>query len=145
TVAAAATATAPILATAPEPTPSRPFFPLANVPDRPSGQSLARAIGVTRESDGAGRSTITFPQPPGRDVRSGTRGTARPLARRTIERGIASLNGHGPDAAPNAAAEPTTSATDEFEELYDRVLSRLRRDLVVERERRGDLGGAYFH
>jgi hypothetical protein len=32
----------------------------------------------------------------------------------------------------------------EFEELYDRVLSRLRRDLIVERERRGDLAGAYF-
>jgi hypothetical protein len=86
-----------------------------------------------------------FPQPPGREVRSETSRTARPLARRTIEPGTASLNGHGPDAVPNAAAEPTTSATDEFEELYDRVLSRLRRDLVIERERRGDLGGAYFH
>jgi len=145
TVAATATATAPMLAREPEPelTSSQPYHPLANVPDRPSGQSLARAIGVTRERDGSGRSTVVFPQPPGRGMRSGTSVNARPLARR-IELEPASLNGHGPDAVPSAAAEPSTYDTGEFEELYDRVLSRLRRDLIVERERRGDLAGAYF-
>jgi hypothetical protein len=69
---------------------------------------------------------------------------ARPLARQ-IELEPASLNGHGPDAAPSSAAEPSARDAVEFEELYDRVLSRLRRDLVVERERRGDLAGSYFH
>jgi len=153
TVANTATATAPIPARGPEPEPtaSRTHHPLANVldrlanvPDRPSGQSLARAIGVTRESDGSGRSTVVFPQPRGRGIHSGTSMNARPLARQ-IELEPASLNGHGPDAAPSSAAEPSAPDAVEFEELYDRVLSRLRRDLVVERERRGDLAGSYFH
>jgi hypothetical protein len=76
-------------------------------------------------------------------MRPGTSINARPLARQ-IELEPASLNGHGPDAVPSAAAEPSAHDTVEFEELYDRVLSRLRRDLIVERERRGDLAGAYF-
>jgi hypothetical protein len=117
--------------------------PLANVSDRPTGQSLARAIGVTRERDGSGRSTVVFPKPSGRAMSPGTGSNARPLARQ-IELEAPSLNGHGPDAVPGAAAEPSTHDTVEFEELYDRVLSRLRRDLIVERERRGDLAGAYF-
>ena len=142
-VASAATATASILASEPEPIPSQPYHPLANVPDRPSGQSLARSIGVTRESDGSGRSTVVFPQPPGRGAHPATSRNARPLARQ-IELASTSLNGHGPDAVPSAAAEPSTYDTGEFDELYDRVLSRLRRDLIVERERRGDLAGAYF-
>ena len=70
-------------------------------------------------------------------------GNVRPLARQ-IELEAPSPNGHGPDAVPSAASEPSTYDTVEFEELYDRVLSRLRRDLIVERERRGDLAGAYF-
>jgi hypothetical protein len=114
------------------------------VPDRPSGQSLARAIAVTRETDGSGRSTVVFPQPPGRGIHPGTSRNARPLARQAIELETASLNSHGPDAVPSAAADPNTYDTGEFEALYDRVLSRLRRDLIVERERRGDLSGAYF-
>jgi hypothetical protein len=68
---------------------------------------------------------------------------ARSLARQ-IELEYPSLNGHGRDAVPSAAGEPSTHDTVEFEDLYDRVLSRLRRDLIVERERRGDLAGAYF-
>ncbi len=143
TVAAAATETAPMHTSEPEPTP-QPYFPLTNVPHRPSGHSLARAIGVTRESDGSGRSTVVFPQPPGRGMHPGTSRTARPLARQTIELETASVNSHGPDAVPTAAAEPSTYDTGDFEELYDRVLSRLRRDLIVERERRGDLSGAYL-
>ncbi len=144
TAAAAATETAPMLTSEPEPTPSRPYSPLTNVPDRPSGQSLARAIAVTRETDGSGRSTVVFPQPPGRGIHPGTSRNARPLARQAIELETASLNSHGPDAVPSAAADPNTYDTGEFEALYDRVLSRLRRDLIVERERRGDLSGAYF-
>ncbi len=144
TVAAAATETAPMLASDPDPTPSHPYFPLTNVPDRPSGHSLARAIGVTRESDGSGRSSVVFPQPPSRGMHAGTSRTARPLDRQTIESEPVSLNSHGPDAVPSAAAEQSIYDAGEFEELYDRVLSRLRRDLIVERERRGDLSGAYF-
>jgi hypothetical protein len=76
-------------------------------------------------------------------MRSGTSINPRSLARRT-EFEPASLNGHGPDAVSTAAAEPSPYGTGEFEELYDRVVSRLRRDLIVERERRGDLAGAFF-
>ena len=152
TPAVADTATAPAHISEPESMPSQPFFPLANVPDRPSGQSLARAIGVTRESDGSGRATVVFPPPPGGGIgpgtssatSSGTSRNARPLARQVNELGTTSLNGRGPEAVQSAAAEPSASDTGEFEALYDRVLSRLRRDLIVERERRGDLAGAYF-
>jgi hypothetical protein len=137
--------TAPILVSEPEPKPPQPYLSLAGVPDRPSGQSLARAIGVGRESDGSGRSTIVFPQPPGRGIGPGTSGTAPLLARETtVDVELASLNGHGPGAAPSAAPQRSMYETGEFEELYDRVLSRLRRELIVERERRGDLAGAYF-
>lgn len=100
---------------------------------------MARAIGVTRETDGFGRSAVVFPEPQSRTPLSRTSG--RTIARETVELPTASLNGIGPDSQP---AETSMYDAGEFEELYDRVLSRLRRDLIVERERRGDLAGAYF-
>ncbi|HUA44759.1 MAG TPA: hypothetical protein VMA77_06010 [Solirubrobacteraceae bacterium] len=137
------TATVPAVHDRGSPTQPEPFFPVAPARDRPSGQSLARAIGIARESDGSGRATVVFPQPPSRAMPNGTNG--RTIARQTAELETASLNGgDGPDAFPTPMAETNTYDTGEFEELYDRVLSRLRRDLVVERERRGDLAGAYF-
>jgi len=54
------------------------------------------------------------------------------------------VNGDGPDMIPDPPVRRSVYGAGEFEELYDRVLSRLRRDLIVERERRGDLAGAYF-
>lgn len=144
TVAAADTATALIRASEPEPTPQQSYLSPASARNRPTGESLARAIGGTRESDGSGGSTVVFPQPPGRGTRPGTSGSARLLARETIDLEPASLNGHGPGAVPTAAVQPSMYDSGEFEELYDRVLSRLRRELIVERERRGDLAGAYF-
>ena len=136
--AARATGTSTVVVQ-PGPTTPPSFFPVAPQRDRPSGESLARAIGVTREFDGFGRSAVVFPQPPSGTTASGTNG--RTIARETVELPTSRLNGSGPDGEP---AETNTHDTGDFEELYDRVLSRLRRDLIVERERRGDLAGAYF-
>ena len=137
-------ASAPTFAREPEAGPPLPNFPLPSARDRPSGQSLARSIGVTRESNGSDRSTVVFPQPLDRAMRSQTNGKPRQVARQEIKLESASLNGHGADAVPGAEVQPRPHDAGEFEALYDRVLSRLRRDLIVERERRGDLAGAYF-
>jgi hypothetical protein len=43
------------------------------------------------------------------------------------------------------APEPPQAPLEvEFDALYDRVLERLRRDLIVERERAGELNGPLF-
>jgi hypothetical protein len=144
TLAVGDPASAPTFAREPEAAPPQPNFPLPSARDRPSGQSLARSIGVTRESSGSGRSTVVFPQRPDRAMRSQTNGKPRQVARQEIKFETASLNGHGADAVPGAEVQPSPHDAGEFEALYDRVLSRLRRDLIVERERRGDLAGAYF-
>jgi hypothetical protein len=120
------------------------MLPAAAAHDRPSGESLARAIGVSSDSDGSGRSTVVFPQLPKPATQRGANGSSRLLTRRTVEMEASALNGHGPQDRESAATETSMYNAGEFDELYDRVLSRLRRDLIIERERRGDLAGAYF-
>lgn len=83
-----------------------------------------------------------------------TNGNRQLVARRTTELEPVSPSGDGQSWAPSSAmetgvTEPGVMETglheaSDFDDLYDRVLSRLRRDLIVERERRGDLAGAYF-
>ena len=127
---------------------SLPFLARGGAPNRPTGQSLARAIGATHERDGSGRSTVVFPQPPSRVTPAPTNGGSPRMARQVTELGAVSLNGHAPglppSSAPTSAMEAGGQEAADFDDLYDRVLSRLRRDLIVERERRGDLAGAYF-
>jgi trimeric autotransporter adhesin len=111
--------------------------------DRPSGPALARATGGAHEIDGTGRSTVVFPQPPGRATTVANHSIGAHIAR-TIELDPAAFNGDVPWAPPGSSADTSTDDGEGFDELYDRVLSRLRRDLIVERERRGDLTGPFF-
>jgi hypothetical protein len=128
----------------PQPPASPAMLPAAATHGRPSGESLARAIGVPSGSDGSGRSTVVFPQLPKPATQRGPNGGSRLLARRTVEMEAPALPGQGPQDRQSAATETSMYDAGQFDELYDRVLSRLRRDLIIERERRGDLAGAYF-
>jgi hypothetical protein len=127
-----------------EPTPRLPALAYRDPGDRPSGHALARVTGGTHEIDGHGRSTVVFPGPPTRPRHLGANGNAGVIARYTVDVPSTSLNGHGALPLPGSALETTTQEVDAFDELYDRVLTRLRRDLIVERERRGDLAGGFF-
>jgi hypothetical protein len=81
---------------------------------------------------------VVFPQAPSQTAPRGAQ-TARHIARQ-IELGPEFFNG---DVA-QSSEEANVYDGEGFDELYDRVLSRLRRDLIVERERRGDLTGRFF-
>jgi hypothetical protein len=109
--------------------------------DRPSGRALARATGGTHQVDGFGQSMVVFP-PPTRLGPGESNGSGGHIAR-VIDPGPTS-NGNGPERTTSRGSETNTRDGAEFDELYDRILSRLRRDLIVERERRGDLAGAFF-
>jgi hypothetical protein len=126
----------------PAPAVQAPFAPSA----RPGGHALARATGGTHEIDATGRSTVVFPQTPTRNAPAVTTNGSGPHIGRTIELDPAFLNGGGAEALANSSSDTDTRPRDNegFDELYDRVLSRLRRDLIVERERRGDLAGPFF-
>ena len=126
-----------------EPTARPPFLAYRGPGERSGGQILARATGGTHEIDRHGRSTVVFPEPPTRPRPRAGNGNGGLVARYTAEVPGTSWNA-GADAPPASAFETSTQVVDAFDELYDRVLTRLRRDLIVERERRGDLAGAFF-
>jgi hypothetical protein len=109
-----------------------------------SGAQLARALGLPLE-----------PQPDGSVAVSFASAAAAPaplslLAREPSDDGAApALDGAvappppapaqaGAPAAPPAPAGPPAPS---LEDIYDHVVERLRRDLLVERERMGDLTG----
>ena len=118
--------------------PGVPLFAAGAASNRSSGHALARATGGARGVDATGRSTVVFPRAPSQTAPRGAQ-TARYIARQ-IELGPELFNG---DVA-SSSEEANVYDGEGFDELYDRVLSRLRRDLIVERERRGDLTGRFF-
>ncbi len=92
--------------------------------------SVASAMGAepVRESFG-GRTSVSFPPPGGGGTVSSPGGS----------NSLATL-GANASAAP-AGQTPPPSLDDQFDEIYERVVERLRRDMLVERERMGDLVG----
>jgi hypothetical protein len=81
-------------------------------------QRLADATGARREVDATGRSSVVFRAPD--DGGSGQAVTA--------SRAIATA-----PAPPMPSAQPADTETPD--DFYDRLLERLRRDLLIERER----------
>jgi hypothetical protein len=107
------------LARVPQPQAPQPQAP----PDR--AQELARASGGAVSDDGAGMSTVTFPA---------AAAAATPSAPATAP----PVRGPGPSEPP---AAPRGVADLDLDELYEEFLRRLRRDLLHDRERLGDLLG----
>ncbi|HWH11053.1 MAG TPA: hypothetical protein VG165_07990 [Solirubrobacteraceae bacterium] len=95
-------------------TPARPV----GTPGAGKAQRLADATGATREVDPSGRSTVVFRVP---DELGSPEGAAAAPPAAT--------------ASARPVAIPGPGDPEGIDDLYDRLLDRLRRDLLVERER----------
>ncbi len=133
----------------PVPAPRRPV-------SRTTGTGLMRHVagyGAGITDDGAGAATVIFPPPPG--AIGGPDGGA--IARSFLGDAIGAVSHVAeaaqpfiPDAAATntdlharapSAAQPSGGPGTDMEEIYEGVVDRLRRDILAERERMGDLIG----
>jgi hypothetical protein len=112
-----------------------PLMRLARSPQQPSAQELARVSGGELSDDGIGTSTVTFRAPvaPAGPTAPAARAAGRPAAPPTPPAGAC-------DTGQVSDASATKSDID-IDELYEGFLQRLRRDLIHDRERLGDLLG----
>jgi hypothetical protein len=112
-------------------------------PPGSSGARLARALGLPLVAQGDGSVSLTL-DPSAATVAGAA---TAPLIARAPEGGgdaeAATAPAPAPvtGPAPGAAAAPAGPAAPSLEDTYDYVLERLRRDLLIERERMGDLIG----
>jgi hypothetical protein len=109
--------------------------------------------GADLEDDGAGAATVTFPPPPGATIGSGGPQIARSFlddavgaASRmagAVQPFLPAAAGHpaAQEQAPPAAPPPRTGDGPDMQEIYEAVVDQLRRDILAERERMGDLLG----
>ena len=123
-----------------------PMLRLARAPQQPSSaRDLALLSGSDLSEDGPERSTVLF-RSPAADTRPPAPGPANPPA------GAAKSPPAGAAAGPPAkqAVSPCDAGAEsgaaqrsdaELDELYEALLQRLRRDLIHDRERLGDLLG----
>jgi hypothetical protein len=104
---------------------------------------LARATGGEVFDESSGLATVEFPTP----------GSAGVVARATVptssgapptESIAEAAPAVAPAAAPSAPAPPATRTGADMDEVYEHVVRRLRRDLLLEREAMGDLTGDIF-
>ena len=106
-----------------------------------SGARLAAATGgILRQEDGE-TETLVFPRPEGRAF--------APAFALMREPDPAPADGQAPSAAAQAATPPSPAPAPpaqgggggDIEEIYDQVIERLRRELLADRERMGDVLG----
>jgi hypothetical protein len=103
---------------------------LGSPPAGTSALELAAVTGATIAREGS-RDTVTFAAPPGEMA-----GSAPPVDD-AIPAASASSRPALAAAAPDRPASSRSGA--EFDDVYEQVMERLRHDLLVERERMGDL------
>jgi len=115
-----------------------------------SAARLAEATGASVSHDAdSGAETVTFPRPSGAAF-----APAVALMRAPDDSGTGGADNQGGEPAPAAApaAPPSQPAPapapssgggggGDIDEIYDQVMQRLRRDLLADRERMGDLLG----
>jgi hypothetical protein len=108
-----------------------------------SGQTLARAIGAEVGYDDAGASEIVFPAPGGAPpfvpFSTAPRSVSREVAEAAppaMAEASAPARAREPAAAPAPEAAAAAPELDK-DELYEEFLSRLRRDILHEREQSG--------
>ena len=123
---------------------------------RTTGTGLMRHVadyGAHITDDGAGAATVMFPPPPGATGGPGGGAIARSFLGDAI--GAAShvadaMQPFIPDAAAThtdlharvpSTAQPSGGPGTDMEEIYEGVVERLRRDILAERERMGDVLG----
>lgn len=108
---------------------------LRTAPDR-----LALAAGAALQHEPDDQATVMFPPPTGREAPTLARQEATlstpPPAPSTPPTPPATLSPSTPAPAPAEAASGAS-----IDDVYEQVLERLRRDLLAERERMGDLLG----
>jgi hypothetical protein len=122
-----------------------PARPLAARNPQTSGSRLAAATGGTLESDDGETVTVVFPRP----AESAFAPAATLMRAADPEPPAASapapsaVTTTAPTAAtaPAPPASPGRSGGADIEEIYDQVMQRLRRDLLADRERMGDMLG----
>jgi hypothetical protein len=126
-----------LLARSPEP--GEPS-PAARSGSTTSGARLAAATGAAFSSEPGGIETVVFPRPAGLQAASdGTLSRADSDARNDN----ASGNQGSAPSAPSAPSPPPPAGGGGggIEEIYDQVIERLRRELLADRERMGDVLG----
>lgn len=106
----------------------------ASRPDR--GAAIARVSGGELEIDGdTGRSSVLIPPPVAAPAHIAPAGRAVVSRAATASRATTIESEFAPRDAPSAPAASGMHVDD----IYDQLLERLRRDLVIERERLGDV------
>ena len=115
-----------------------------------ASERLALAAGATLLPEADDQATVVFPPPGGRGAPMLARSQATPsapLARTTPATGFSAPSAPPPASlatvspAPPAPAPASPSPSASMDDVYEQVLERLRRDLLTERERMGDLLG----
>jgi hypothetical protein len=106
-----------------------------------SGPRLARALGLPLETQPDGSVSVSLPGA----AASSTPAPGGPLLAREADASEStSAPAPVPNPAPATAAPPPAAAgapPPSLDEIYEHVVEHLRRDLLVERERMGDLAG----
>jgi hypothetical protein len=112
-----------------------------------SGTRIAQATGALLRREDEGRETVVFPPPAGRAFAPAisVMREADSSAPNSNDQGQPDP-GSAPPAAPPAAAPAPPPAQGgggggDIEEIYTQVIDRLRRDLLADRERMGDVLG----
>jgi hypothetical protein len=120
-------------------------------PRSTAGLRLADSAGTTFTRSGDGLETVDFVWPPWEESAAASAPVAL-LARAADEAPSEPVEAEAPAAAPStaptSATAPSSSAPapaahggSDIEDIYEQVIQRLRRELLVERERMGDLLG----
>jgi hypothetical protein len=106
-----------------------------------SGIRLAEWSGGALSVDGGGRETVSFPAPSPPVESSAAAMVFRATEQPEPAAPTSTPSAVAAQAMPSHPAAPPPAALPQVDELYEHVVERLRRDLLVERERMGDLLG----
>jgi hypothetical protein len=112
-------------------------------PQTTTAERLASAEGATLARTEAGSASVTFAPPPDEAPAAEVPSAAAPTEPPAADAGtiVPAANAATPTAStttPSTAASRAQAAAD-FDDVYDRVVERLGRDLLAERERMGEL------
>jgi DNA polymerase-3 subunit gamma/tau len=118
-----------------------PLLRLARSPQQPSAQELAHRSGGELSEDGIGTSTVTFRAPAAPAGPAGPAAPAAPAAPSARRPAALPTQSAGACDAGQVSDASATQSDLDIDELYEGFLQRLRRDLIHDRERLGDLLG----
>jgi hypothetical protein len=128
---------------------AREKLPISPIARRTSARSLAAATGARPARKTTELATVSFPapdrEPPDHpSMRAASAATEPFVARQADAEASAPAEPAAAPAPAPAAPSAAHGSTGDLDEIYDHVVTRLRRDLLREREQMGDLLGDLY-